>query len=698
MSTRDAIQELRELGPGGTLFRVSWELRTRTGLTTLIQHAPPRWRNSPGEAALEWTARLPMADPITVAACMRERLGRAQLDDLRLSADAAARGTVLCFGRWPAEFGDPIDWQRNPRGAKRWDSTKSWARSLLDETEIGDVKLTWEVARFPHAYVIARAAAFHPEHSDRWAEALLRQIESFRSENPVGRGIHWASGQETAFRLLAWLFALDAHLVRGPHGARAAAAVGEALCEGASHVERHIDYARIAVYNNHLLSEALLLYAAGVLLPALEAARRWRRIGRALLEEQAQRQFYADGAYIQLSHNYHRVALQDLLWASVLARADGDSMAPAWREALERSLDFLHAHQCPTDGRLPNYGSNDGALPSIFSSSDFSDYRPVLQCVSLMVRGERLYEPGPWDETAAWVIGPLALEAPLRPRPRRSASFKPTGFHVLRGNDERSFAAFRCGSIRDRFSQIDMLHLDVWWRGQNVLVDGGSYLYNGPAEWHEHFMRTASHNTVVVDGRDQMLHYRRFKCLYWTKARLLAFEDRGDSALVSGEHYGYRRHPGECVHRRSVLHVKDDLWVVVDQIDGRGEHVARLHWLGGEFPHEELRPGAMRLLTPEGPFEIAVFDEKGHPLAGDVVRGSESALRGWLSRYYGEKVPVPSLAVERRGRTPLVFVSVLSADTARCSVEHERWQISAGAEVSLAIEGGLVAQVQVGHP
>ena len=49
---------------------------------------------------------------------------------------------------------------------------------------------------------------------------------------------------------------------------------------------------------------------------------------------------------------------------------------------------------------------------------------------------------------------------------------------------------------------MDMLHLDVWWRGCNVLVDGGSYLYNGPGVWHNHFQSANSHNTVVVDSRD----------------------------------------------------------------------------------------------------------------------------------------------------------------------------------------------------
>jgi asparagine synthase (glutamine-hydrolysing) len=144
-----------------------------------------------------------------------------------------------------------------------------------------------------------------------------------------------------------------------------------------------------------------------------------------------------------------------------------------------------------------------------------------------------------------------------------------------------------------------------------------------------------------------------------------------------------------------VLYLKDDLWVVVDRIDGAGEHSARLHWLGGDLPHEEPRPGAMRLLTEEGTFEVAVFDEAGRPLAGDLVRGGESPPRGWLSRYYGEKVPVPSLAVERRGRTPLTFVSVLSVGAARCTVEGQRWIVSTeSTSLEVTLEDGLPHQVQ----
>jgi asparagine synthase (glutamine-hydrolysing) len=344
---------------------------------------------------------------------------------------------------------------------------------------------------------------------------------------------------------------------------------------------------------------------------------------------------------------------------------------------LDRAVTFLHAQQNPADGRLPNFGSNDGAMPSPFTSCDFSDFRPTLQAACIAARGERLYPPGPWDEEAAWLLGSASLEAPLAPPPRTSISF-PTGFQVARGVDPASFSVLRCGSVRDRFSQIDMLHLDVWWRGENVLVDAGSYLYNGPPAWHRHFSTTASHNAVAVDGLDQMLHHRRFKNLYWTRADLLRFEDAPTHTLVEGEHHGYARHPGGCVHRRAVLFVKDDLWVVADRIAGEGAHTARVHWLGGDYPSDfDAATATMSLATPAGPFRVALRDLDGRPIAADVVTGRASPPRGWLSRYYAEKIPVPSLAAERAGACPLGVVSLLSGGPVEVHVSCGEWSVEA---------------------
>lgn len=682
-----SIIEARELGARGFLFRVSWEIRTRAGVAGRVLHIRHRLF-APRSFRLA-RERLPFAEPSRVVDAVRERIPAEALARLQRVARDATRGTILCFSRWPATYGDPIDWHVNPTNGRRWPATAYWSRALRGGRGIGDIKLTWEVGRFPHAYHLARAAAFEPDQAPAYGRALLTQIEHFVAANPFGYGVHWNSGQEIAFRLLAWLFGLRTLLLAGETAPDAAALIANELYKGVRHIREHIDYARLAVHNNHLLSEALAVMVGGLLLPGAPESQEWERYGWELLEESADRQFYEDGGYIQQSHTYHRVALQDLLWACAFARAAGRAPSRTWLAAMERSLDFLVPQQNGLDGSLPNYGANDGAMPGIFSTCDYTDFRPVLQSVSLMTRGERLYEPGPWDEEAAWLLGPNALDAPLRKPRRVTVSFPSTGFHVLRGDEESSFGVFRCGSVRDRFSQIDMLHLDVWWRGQNVLVDPGSYLYNGPVEWHNHFFRTASHNTVVLSGQDQMIHHRRFKTLKWTRARLLKFEKGCRYALAEGEHYGYQRLPGKPVHRRSVLLAGEALWVVVDRVAATARHEARLHWLAGDYPHSLIDGGGLSLLTPEGEYGIRIFDEEATHLPTDIVRGGEAPARGWLSRYYGEKVPVPSVAVRRSFDDAITFISVLGpgrpelvrrgdAYLASCESDEVRFQIRDG--------------------
>jgi asparagine synthase (glutamine-hydrolysing) len=739
---RDAAQELFELGLDATLFRVSWEARLRSGLMPLFERArpeaprhllepirsaegrsssgplvrglepnrPAEGRSSSGPLVrglepnrpaegrsssgplVRGLERPALPSPGAVASAVRERIAPERLEGLVRTARNAARGRIVCFGRWPADFGDPIDWHLNPVSGRRWDPSLHWSKVLQGEPRVGDVKFTWEVGRFPQAYQLARAAAFFPELRADFARALATQIVSFVQENPFRLGVHWCSGQEVALRMMAWHFAWRV-LGDEPSMQAIAPLLTQALDESAAHVEEHRAYAAKAVHNNHLIAEALAGLVAAVALPQASEAGRRRREALAILDAQADEQFYEDGAYIQQSHNYQRTAMQLYLAAAYFQWQRGERVPEPWRLALERSLSFLLAHQNPVDGGLPNFGANDGSMPLLLASSDFTSYRPTLQAASLLTRGERLYEPGPWDEAAAWLLGPDALEAPLARPAHRSVSFAATGYHVLRAADPSSFCTLRCGTLRDRFSQIDMLHVDVFWRGQNVLVDPGSYRYNGADRWHDHFLQTASHNTVMIDGRDQMLHYRRFKNLYRPRAQLLRFEAQEDWSLCEGEHEGYLRHPGRCVHRRSVLLAGDGLFVVVDHLLGEGEHLVRLHWLGGELPfrHDE---GRLELSTPKGPFSVSVYDRAGRPLPSTVVAGRASPPRGWLSRYYGEKVAVPSMVVEARLAFPCTLVSVLAAGAPQIRVAGERWRVTTdGVEAELEIRGGRLVPI-----
>jgi len=226
---------------------------------------------------------------------------------------------------------------------------------------------------------------------------------------------------------------------------------------------------------------------------------RWRDLGRRILDKKRSGQFYEDGGYIQQSHNYHRVALQDDLWRAPSRDRWATIPSDVWLRALDRSLDFLVAHQNPSDGRLPNYGSNDGALPSLLSTCDFADMRPTLQAVSVLVRGNVCTRPGHVGRRDRVVPGhPRAgRAAPGRPSdvPFRFTCRRPTS---LRGTGGGSFAAFRCGTLRIGSRRSTLLHLDVWWRGLNVARRSGQLSVQRRARLARALHATASHNTVVL--------------------------------------------------------------------------------------------------------------------------------------------------------------------------------------------------------
>src|SRR5262249_32490384 len=163
----------------------------------------------------------------------------------------------------------------------RWGLDAEWSTA----SDVGDVKMTWEAGRFPQAYYMARAAAFAPEDGRALAASMAAQMRAFVDANPYGRGVHFGSGQEIAIGLLAWVFGLDALCVRHADGVTTAALVQQTLADGARLIAARIAYARIAVRNNHLLSEALGLYAAGALLRGSPGAAEWTAMGRRLLDE-----------------------------------------------------------------------------------------------------------------------------------------------------------------------------------------------------------------------------------------------------------------------------------------------------------------------------------------------------------------------------------------------------------------------------
>lgn len=611
---------------------------------------PLTWWVGPGRDQDRGARRSPFA----VSPDALERLRRIQ-GDSRLPATRAADeilgGRFRLFGGEPVALGFPPDWLRLPfDGAEApLAADRHWS-SYLGDTE-SDFRLLWELSRFGWAYALGRGYLLSGER--RYADGFFTLLHSWRRANPPNRGPHWISAQESALRVMALSFAwiAFADLLHGAPERQEPLLTTIAAC--AYRIPPTLAYAQ-AQRNNHLISEAVGLYTAGLLFPQFRAAPRWKAAGRRLLVGALEDQVSADGGYIQHSTNYHRLALSAGLWMARWAEAYGEPLPDRSLAALRRMTEALAALVDPLSGRVPNLGSNDGSDVLPLGGSPLADYRPVLQAASLACDRRPALDPGPWDELALWLGLDLDGGQGSGGRRRPATDFPQAGLYLVRG--ERSWAALRSARFTVRPSQSDQLHLDLWWEGLNIARDPGSYRYTVSG-----LEGAAAHNTLTADGKEPMQRLGRFLWVARQPARYLArwaAEDVSAEAIAAEQGL-----PTGLTHRRSLIRAGQRLWVVLDELAGDGEHAARLSWLlpdaawelqGGEL-RLQLEPGSLTLRIEPAQAAVSLY-RAGRQLAGEPAPEPESTV-GWWSPSYGHREPALTLVARLRDRLPLRLTS-----------------------------------------
>lgn len=671
MNPRQIYKAVRAFGPRVVAQRIYHALKIKTGLmqkldpiapfgptdlqSHLVSDATPAWmlaRRRSGVVPFFFQG----ADINSFRPILKALIPQSAQDEIMRRVADLERGRVKFFSRWHAELGSPINWLLNPENGVVWPGNLHWSQYGQFDPHLGDLKMVWEAGRFSFAYLLVRAFVLSSDTAP--LRLAIELILDWIDRNPPAQGPHWACGQETTFRLMAWLFVLHAAYGTDLLDESMYATILASIYRQAQRVERHIGFSR-SIRNNHSLSEAMGLYTIGVLFPEFDAASRWRRIGKHIFVADFIQQVALDGSYIQSSMNYHRVMLHDTLWFVRLARLHGETFEPAVEHRIAQIATFTHELFDEISGTTPNYGANDGAMILPLSESDYTDYRPVVQASYFLAHGKKILEDGPWNEPLLWLFGASSLDAPREDRPLGSTRLDGGGYYTVRGTE--SWAFTRCHAFKERPVQADELHFDLWWRGNNILRDSGTYRYHSEPPWSYYFNSTAAHNTVVVDGLDQMTKGPRFSWFDWTQGKLLSFTPKpaAQDETWIGEHYGYLKKCG-VTHRRRIERVGDTQWYVTDELLGGGRHNATLSWHMGDWAFEwDDERRMLHLQSPVGTVFIRVIAEHCDESTAEIVRGLHQGdeVCGWESLYYGEKTPIPVLRLKFSGSCPMRVVT-----------------------------------------
>lgn len=587
---------------------------------------------------------------------------------VEVAAELAA-GILRYFEHTPATIGCPPQWHRNPFTGQTAPVEGHW--SELSDFGYGDIKIIWEPSRFGFVYTLVRA--YWRTGNEHYAEIFWQFVEDWRRHNPPQQGPNWKCGQETTFRIMAWCFGLYGFLQSPSTTEVRLSQLAQMIAVSGQRIAANIDYA-LSQQNNHSVSEAVGLWTIGLLFPEFTQAEQWRNQGRALLERLAGELIYLDGSFVQHSMNYHRVLLHDYLWALRLGALLDQPLSQATAERVGCAGRWLYQVQDPGTGRVPHYGQMDGALVLPLNNCDYLDFRPVIQAVHYLISGFRCYPAGPWDEDLYWLCGTASLNAPLQVTERCNLQATEGGYYTLRSTE--SFLFTRCATYRHRPGQADMLHVDVWWRGQNIALDPGTYSYNAPAPWQNPLAHTRYHNTVTVNDRDQMERVGKFLWLPWLQSRVNHAMPpvAGVTQYWEGEHQGYRRLPVPVRHRRALVGLPQNSWLVVDLLQSTANHTYRLHWLLADFPYQwQEQQQQMCLETAAGPYTLQVGTVTGQGQA-TVERAAAASPRGWQALYYFTRQPAISLDLTLTA-DQTCFWTLFGPKPAQVQIDHATWAV-----------------------
>ncbi len=561
------IKWARAMGVRYIGFRLFYEVQMRTGI--LKFRFPSSVKFGHWITLAEWRDKTPpfffdsresLKSKVTPSAGLRESAARIKAGEIQFFQ-----------GAWIKMALD--EWLLNPSTGYRYSNKKHWTEIPDFDVSIGDIKYVWEKSRFNFIHPVLRSDVAFDEDSSDW---VFCQIESWIAANPINLGPNYRCSQEISLRILNWILALyfykdSVHLTE-----QRFEKIIHSIYWQVKHVRTNIHFSRIAVRNNHAVTETLCLYTAGLLFPFFLESRQWKNEGKKWLDEEILYQIYADGSYLQFSFNYQRVVVQLLTWAFAISECHGDSFGDQVYQRAYRTLNLLTTCQDRISGELPNYGANDGSLFFNWNDTSFRNFSPAIDALHYYLTGDNVYAT--CFEDRAW----FGLEGKTKARylglmiEDGCYSFTSGGLYVFRR--ETLLVMVVCASYKDRPSQADNLHLDVWYEGKNVLRDAGSYKYNTDKQLVKYFFGTESHNTVMLDELDQMQKGARFIWHDWSEATKSNWEMRGDEITFHGE-VKVNKIIGEMLHSRTVIiNPPSKSILVIDELLGKPIGTMRQLW------------------------------------------------------------------------------------------------------------------------
>jgi hypothetical protein len=517
-----------------------------------------------------------------------------------------------------------------------------WLTTALPEDD------EWRIEWYKFYYGLDLAHAFRVTGEAKYRDTWKELVRSWISQMPVAVD----SSDVAARRIQNWVYAWNAFSHVSEFEPDFENEIVARLAAEVAHLRHNLTAER-----NHRTLELYALLIVALALPELDHDNLLEfaigELHRNLLTD-----VRPDGVHREQSTHYHMTALRSFLGARENAARFGLEFPAGYDERLEKACEFLLHVQRP-----------DGLIPAL-SDADTGNYSDLLELAArIFNRKDFLYAASEGRQGCAPT--------------ETCVSFPDAGYFIQRsgwGNgavnfrDER-YLVFDCGPLGDGgHGHYDFLNIEVAANGEPLIVDPGRFTYaEDESQWRRRFKGTAAHNTVCVDGLDQVPYRRGKPRGPLAEARLLERFTAPGLDMLCGE---VRSPAYEAIHTRRIFFVAGEYWLIVDSLRGNVAHEydLRFHLTPAALNHctRIAGPHHTGLRTPAMVLLFLGSNCRGGPLwppASSSTRGDEEraatecrpySYAGWVSPSYGIKVAAPVVGIVSNGQANADFYTLIA--------------------------------------
>ncbi len=486
-----------------------------------------------------------------------------------------------------------------------------------------DIRAVWEPARLQHItklILASRSEAF--KNSSEIRKTVRSAVRGWIKKNPYLRGPHYVSPMECGLRVPVFVYAL---ITQEDWREQDRRQVLGAIYEHGLWISKRLSL--YASLGNHTVCECLGLVFSGAVYRNSAQGRRWIEKGCSLLEQELGHQVLDDGGPAEQSMSYHRFVLDLISLGSDFLEKNHLADCSGWKQRLNDGEAFLSF-----------FSHRDGRPRSIGDSDD------------------------------GWAVAPGVVpkrhrKAPLSTSLKSVKTFEKSGYSLIEGRDGWMLT-FDHGPLGMpplyNHGHADALSITLQHKGKEILVDPGTFRYNGAPEFRRYFKGTRAHNTVTIDDQDQAVQETGFIWSHPFRAAITEREEKSEGVAIEAYHDGYERLPGRVRHSRAVILFDDRHFLIKDSFRGHGRHKYELNFhihpdsrleSNEEWTQIEREGATLFMKLLDG----GVFEES---------RGKANPVHGWYSPCYGTKVPCPVLHRSKSGKPDeVVFITMISAGT-----------------------------------